>query len=58
MAQKKAPSDTESGVEVHTSTNRAARRYEDGVTVRTPVVPAQTAGPNDGRSAGTKKEKD
>lgn len=57
--KKKAPTDgVEAGVEVNASADGAAGRYEDGVSVRTPDAPEQTAGANDGRSAGTTKEKD
>jgi hypothetical protein len=57
MPTKKKNDGAEAGVELQTST--ASRdRYKDGVSVRTPDAPAQTAGANDGRSAGTKKEKD
>lgn len=36
---------------------RESKRYEDGVPVRTTDAPAQTAGANDGQSAGSQKEK-
>lgn len=57
MPTKKKDDGVEAGVEIRTSTGRLAHRYEDGVTVHTDA-PEQTAGANDGRSAGTKKEKD
>lgn len=58
MPTKKKNDGVDAGVELQTSTSRVAERYQDGVSVRTPDAPEQTAGANDGRSAGTKKEKD
>lgn len=70
MPPKKKQHDAEaesSGVSVRPP---RAVRYEDGVAVRTPKAvdrevavvtpdaPEQTAGANDGQSAGTQKEKD
>lgn len=57
MPTKKKDDGADAGVELQTSTDRAADRYADGVPVHTDA-PEQTAGANDGRSAGTKKEKD
>ena len=55
--QKKARVESE-GVAVRTDQPRNAR-YEDGVPVRTPDVPEQTAGSEKaGRSADNQKEKD
>jgi hypothetical protein len=53
--KQKQSAEAEPGVEVRPG--RAAR-YEDGIAVRTPDAPAQTAGADDGRSADATKEND
>lgn len=53
--QKQSAEAESSGVEVRPG--RAAR-YEDGIAVRTPDAPAQTAGADDGHSADSTKEND
>jgi hypothetical protein len=53
--QKQSAEAESSGVEVRPG--RAAR-YEDGIAVRTPNAPAQTAGSDDGHSADSTKETD
>lgn len=58
MPAKKKNDGVDAGVELQTSTDRVADRYKDGVPVHTTDAPEQTAGANDGRSAGTQKEKD
>lgn len=53
--KKKATADETPGVDVRPA--RESKRYEDGVPVRPTDAPAQTAGANDGQSAGSQKEK-
>ena len=55
MAKTKKQATESEGVAVRTDQPRNAR-YEDGVPVRIPDVPEQTAGAKSGPSADNKKE--